>query len=702
MKQSFEFAAAISADLVRAAEPALLSRVRLRARRRALWLRTLWASDENATGLAITHTEADRIMAEPSTLRRAEIAFYESNGEARELSRRIVLADKAAEEDERWQRLHHLFKMTDAESDLFAVAVLVAVDPAFGRACAYLQDDATAAYATPFVARGMFDWPCDASIPSGSVLLRWRLVSVPENLAFYPNAPSTADASIVQWLLGGPAIDPLLDTAVEFIARTDVQQLECLDPATLAKVDEFLNRLLREAKNGVPIEIELIAPDGAGKRTLAAQACAGLGRDLVVADVRALQLGELAYPQRMDRIVRVARLARLQDAVLYWNHVESIDARTRQALGGLADLTFFGSDILTLQEPSAHGARQQFALNVLRPSQRLKLWQQYTAAPAPTVIGEWELRPAEIRAAARSANAGHEAVLSACRRMLHREPGELLTSMKCPYTWNDIVLTSEVRKQLEELQAQARLRDQVLEQWGFDRLCPMGRGISALFAGPSGTGKTMAAQVLARELSRELLRVDLAGVVNKYIGETEKRLRLVFEMCERSAVVLFFDEADALFGQRTQVKDAHDRYANIQIDYLLQRMEQFDGVAILASNRKNDLDSAFLRRLRFIVDFHPPGPSERVTLWRLALPERSPAGEELLDEIDWSWLGEKLIMTGADIKATALAAAFLARAEGSRIRTEHLLHAAHREMTKHGTVWRAGDWRGKSRDGAHA
>jgi SpoVK/Ycf46/Vps4 family AAA+-type ATPase len=231
----------------------------------------------------------------------------------------------------------------------------------------------------------------------------------------------------------------------------------------------------------------------------------------------------------------------------------------------------------------------------------------------------------------------------------------------------------------------------VYEGWGFRRLWPLGRGISALFAGPSGTGKTMAAQVIARALSRELYRVDLAGLVNKYIGETEKRLRTVFDACERAAVVLFFDEADALFGQRTQVKDAHDRFANIQIDYLLQRMEQFDGVAILATNRKSDLDSAFVRRIRFIVDFLPPGPAERMRLWKLALPERSPSGEALLDRIDWEYLASNLNMTGAGIKSVALAAAFRARATHTRITMPHLLAAARREMAKTGLIMRTAE-----------
>jgi SpoVK/Ycf46/Vps4 family AAA+-type ATPase len=220
----------------------------------------------------------------------------------------------------------------------------------------------------------------------------------------------------------------------------------------------------------------------------------------------------------------------------------------------------------------------------------------------------------------------------------------------------------------------------------------MGRGITALFAGASGTGKTMAAQVLARSLELKLLRVDLAGVVNKYIGETEKRLKEVFDACERSSVLLFFDEADALFGQRTQVKDAHDRFANIEIDYLLQRMEQFEGVAILATNRKGDLDKAFLRRIRFIVDFLPPGPAERMALWRRALDSRPAGCEEILGGIDWDFLAHKLTMTGADITMAALNAAFLARSQGSRITMDHILHTSRREMTKHGVVVRPGEW----------
>ena len=221
--------------------------------------------------------------------------------------------------------------------------------------------------------------------------------------------------------------------------------------------------------------------------------------------------------------------------------------------------------------------------------------------------------------AARVAPAGDAAVLEVCRRLLLAGTPELLSPLPLPYGWDDLVISVRTERHLREVDAQARHRGEVLDDWGFSRLTAMGRGVTALFAGPSGTGKTMAAQVLAASLGLDLYRVDLAGVVSKYIGETEKHLREVFDACERAPVLLLFDEADALFGKRTEVSDAHDRYANIEVNYVLQRMEAFNGVAVLATNRKGDLDSAFVRRIQFIVDFAAPNAAERERLWRRAL-----------------------------------------------------------------------------------
>jgi SpoVK/Ycf46/Vps4 family AAA+-type ATPase len=198
----------------------------------------------------------------------------------------------------------------------------------------------------------------------------------------------------------------------------------------------------------------------------------------------------------------------------------------------------------------------------------------------------------------------------------------------------------------------------------------------------------MAAQVLARSLDLDLYRVDLATVVNKYIGETEKRLASVFAQCERSNVMVLFDEADALFGQRTRVSDAHDRYANIEIDYLLQRLDSFRGIAILATNRKSDLDSAFLRRLRMVVDFVAPAQSERLRLWHQALPIATSGGEPITGSLSYEWLATHLELTGAEIKSVALSAAFDARERGELIETDHVLDASRRELGKRGSVLR--------------
>ena len=325
-------------------------------------------------------------------------------------------------------------------------------------------------------------------------------------------------------------------------------------------------------------------------------------------------------------------------------------------------------------------SRRSIELPALSKAARLTLWVHLGGEVVPESVAEWTLSPAEIIDIFRGVPQ---------RRAL--ETGGLLSRLPCPYEPDDLVLAPGIRDHLAELEAQIRLRNVVYDDWGFNRLVPMGRGILALFAGPSGTGKTMAAQVLARSLGRDLYRLDLANVVNKYIGETEKRLKQVFDAADRSHAVLLIDECDALFGQRMTAKDAHDRYANIEIDYLLQRVERFEGIGILATNRKNDLDPAFLRRIRIIIDFLQPGPKERAELWRKTLAPKSPTGEELLGEIDFEMLAQKLPLTGAEIKLAGLGAAFLAKSQNSRIGMQHVMAAARREMSKRGTVLRVNE-----------
>ena len=243
-------------------------------------------------------------------------------------------------------------------------------------------------------------------------------------------------------------------------------------------------------------------------------------------------------------------------------------------------------------------------------------------------------------------------------------------------TWDDLVLPESERGLLREIAAHVAYKATVYETWGFGAVSNRGLGISALFAGASGTGKTMAAEVLANTLRLDLYRIDLSSVISKYIGETEKNLRRVFDAAEDGGAILFFDEADALFGKRSEVKDSHDRYANIEINYLLQRMESYRGLAVLATNMKGALDPAFLRRIRFVVNFPFPDTKQRAEIWQRVFPPNTP-----IEGLDIAKLA-RLNVTGGSIRNIALNAAFLAAATGEPVRMVHLLRAAHSEFAK--------------------
>lgn len=680
------------------AEPPFVARVRLRAQRRILWMRALWTAEQSgpALGVAISHVEVDRITADPSRIAEQERLFYQDDPAACELATQIKLADGQASEHGEWKRICEEFDLSKYEIDFLSLAVAVEVDPLLRRVYGYLHDDAGATYATPWLASVLFQWPSGVFFGPDSAPLRWRLARPLEGTLnpWAITAPWTADPHLVLWVVQGACLDPALGPAVEMHSAEECQKKPCLYPEQLAGIRDFVGSVWGKSDRpelAVPLEIEIIGTGGAGKRTLATQFSATLGADLICADAGLLLAGDVSRGLAAERVIRASRMAKLAGGVLYWHGAKAIDPTIWEVMRGYSQLMILGSESPLVRRKDAPSTRRSFHLPSLTRAARIALWKQLTEQPVPVLVADWMLTPAEIVNAVRIAPAGSEAIAEMCREDLGAGPQELFTPLICPFTWDDIILPRAVRDHLAEFEQQVRLRWQVYEDWGFGRLCPLGTGITAMFAGPSGTGKTMAAQVLARSLGMKLYRVDLAGVINKYIGETEKRLKQVFDACERANVMLFFDEADALFGQRTQVKDAHDRFANIEIDYLLQRMEQFDGIAILATNRKGDLDKAFLRRVRFIVDFMSPGPVERLALWYRVLPAEAASGEKLLQDIDWNFLAAKLNMTGADITAAALDAAFLAYSQGTRIGMEHLLHAARRTMTKQGIVLRPGD-----------
>jgi ATP-dependent 26S proteasome regulatory subunit len=269
-----------------------------------------------------------------------------------------------------------------------------------------------------------------------------------------------------------------------------------------------------------------------------------------------------------------------------------------------------------------------------------------------------------------------EALWDACRTQARPRLDDLAQRIEPAAGWAEIVLPELQLQTLREIAVHVRHRMTVYETWGFASKGARGLGISALFSGVSGTGKTMAAEVLANELRLDLYRIDLSAVVSKYIGETEKNLRRVFDVAEEGGAILLFDEADALFGKRSEVKDSHDRYANIEVSYLLQRMEAYRGLAILTTNLKSALDTAFMRRIRFIVQFPFPDAAQRAEIWRRIFPAETPT--EKLDAIKLA----RLNVAGGNIRNIALNAAFLAADEGQPVRMAHLLSAAQSEYNK--------------------
>jgi hypothetical protein len=681
-----------------ASEPRWLAEVRLRALRRVLWLRHLWSEHhyEGEQLLAIGHSEVDRALLPPAEIAAAERAFYQSDELAAAVSARIA-ALGGPPSGTRLDQVTGALGLSRAEAALFALAVAGALDPALARVLGYLLDSTEAAWPTPALTASLFDLVLRPLGPE-SALIRWRLaepaVTGPD--AFACSTGWRPDTSLLR-ALGGPGAlsDPGAadqpdgtDWSGGTIGRHVTPPGLVLHPGAVGEIVSFA-RMLGDsgAAGGPPVEIELVGAAGSGRTTLAAQAAAKLGFRLVAVDAVALA----RHQDLPSAAIREARRARLEGSLLAWEHADALPTGL-SALLPPAPLTFYSAEspLPGGTGPAGDRAiRRSVRCGPIGRPERLTLWSALTAAPPPASVAEWGLRPAEIRVAAHAAPAGDQEVDQVCRRLLMVNTPQLLNRLPLPFTWSDLVVSAGTAAHLRELEAQAAGRGQVLDDWGFSRLVSLGRGTTALFAGPSGTGKTMAAQVLARSLGLDLYRVDLAGVMSKYIGETEKQLREVFEACERAPVLLFFDEADALFGRRTQVSDSHDRYANVEIDYLLQRMEQFDGIAVLATNRKGDLDTAFVRRLRFIIDFAPPSASERERLWRLALEDaRDVMGAPLADRLDWPGLARELDLTGAGIKSAALAAAFLARSEGSLIQERHVLAAARRELEKQGIVVR--------------
>jgi hypothetical protein len=574
------------------------------------------------------------------------------------------------------------------EQHVLLLCLGVELDSGIGALCARCQRDLAHPYPTFALAFSLFrDASWDALSPERPLRF-WRLIEITQPGGQPLTASALrADERIISYCKGLNYLDdrllPLLSPLEGSAPAPDL-------PASYRdEIDAIIRRWKASGPSGgLPI-VQLLGADSSSKHVVAGEVAAAIGLHLY-------RLPAALLPAQPAEIETFARLWQRESLFLPLAlYVDMLTSGGDAAAGPSSPVTQLldrleGATFLDVREPWSGLRRVSFAIDVAKPTpaEQAAAWSSalgLAASDSPARLSaQFTLSFNTIKQLAHDALADsggnpaslHDRLWDACLGSTRPQLDVLARRIPTVATWDDIVLPDADRTLLQHIADQVAQRSTVYESWGFGRKMSRGLGMSVLFSGESGTGKTLAAEVLAHELRMNLYRIDLSAVVSKYIGETEKNLRRLFDAAENGGVILFFDEADALFGKRSEVKDSHDRYANIEINYLLQRMEAYRGLAILATNMKSALDTAFLRRLRFIVRFPFPGVPERKAMWQKAFPADVPKAT-----LDYDRLA-RLNITGGHIHNIALNAAFLAAGAGTAVTMPLILDAARSEFRK--------------------
>jgi hypothetical protein len=565
------------------------------------------------------------------------------------------------------------FGLSAFEADVLVLCAGVELDAMFPSLCARAQGRADRTYPTFGLALAALPEPHWSALTAAAPLRYWRLIEVLAGDSLTTSA-LRIDEHILHYLAGVSFLDQRLHGILEVVPS----------PADPVPSHRELAEKIASCWSGdeTPL-IQLAGREAHAKRAVAVLACERVGALLHA--IRGADVPESVVER--DVIARLWQRESVLGRKALLIECDGVE-QPRAALAlaeRLHALTFIARD-----EPITLRNAPVLRFEVRKPTQeeQRQLWHAALGAKlngsVAGLVSQFDLDARAIAAVSAQGSTAPadtdtaliEHVWEACRNRARGGLDDLAQPMESIADWGDLVLPPAQLQVLRDIAVHVRWRARVHETWGFAAKGRRGLGISALFAGASGTGKTMAAEVLARELRLDLYRIDLSQVVSKYIGETEKNLRRVFDAAESSGAVLLFDEADALFGKRTEVKDSHDRYANIEVSYLLQRMESYRGLAILTTNMKGMLDSAFLRRLRFIVQFPAPDSAQRAEIWRRVFPRALPHGS-----LDVAKLA-RLNVTGGNIRNIALYAAFLAAESNEPVQMAHLLRAARSECAK--------------------
>lgn len=586
--------------------------------------------------------------------------------------------------------LSQQFQLSPFEQNLLLLCAAMELDTQTATLCATIHDNATWRYPTFALALSCFDNPAWDALSPERPLRYWRLLEIHQSGAQpLTSSPLRIDERILNYIKGLNYVD---DRLTPFLAPLDaVPRSIALPPSQQAVADAILQTLTASNQWSRSPSLQLVGSDSLSKQLVVQQVAQQLG-------VHLYRLPLELLPSQTNDLETLARLWQRESLLLPLAlFVDAHEAEFNSSEGRALSLQRFltrsgGLFFLSLREvrqgltTASHG----FDVDKPTPGEQQTLWQQVlgTAADhAPLLASQFNFNLLTIHSLAHRVlsipPASNQEPVSLADRLwqaclAHSRPqlDTLAQRLDVKATWELLVLPQEEKNLLRQIIEQVQYRSVVYQDWGFQQRMNRGLGISALFAGESGTGKTMAAEVIAHELQLNLYRIDLSAVVSKYIGETEKNLRRLFDAAEDGGTILFFDEADALFGKRSEVKDSHDRYANIEINYLLQRMESYRGLAILATNLKGSLDTAFMRRLRFIVNFPFPGIPERDIIWQKAFPAQTP-----VQDLNYRRLA-KLNLTGGSIHNVALNATFLAAQTQTPVTMPLVLSAARTEFRK--------------------
>jgi len=625
-----------------------------------------------------------------------------------------------SEENGRLRWLSRVFNLSPFDTDAVVIALAPEVDLRYERLYAYLQDDVTRRRPSVDLVLNLLCSSSDEKIQARALfaptapLIRNGLIHLvqdphhvhPPLLAHYVKL----DEQIASFLLGQRSLDARL---LPFCRLT--RPAISFDKVSLSEESKLALRKLASQgrKNQRPLRLYFRGVSASEKESAAGALAARLRMQFLRADLNQIFVQSGEFRMLLETAIRDAWLL---DAVVYFEGVDTLRDEHPVLYEQLVDATATHRGVTVfagVKSGQPFPARLNEVIEIDFPMgdfrQRASSWTREIAKhnlpleerDIDELASRFRLRTDQIasavagarsqsvwRAAATKNGSGRNPenvttlsdLCAAARAQCGQTLATLAKKIEPLYTWDDIVLPHDALNQLREICQRVTHHHRVFEDWGFDHKLSLGKGVNALFSGPSGTGKTMAAEIVANELELDLYKIDLSSVVSKWIGETEKNLDRIFTAAEKSNAILFFDEADALFGKRSEVRDSHDRYANLEISYLLQKMEEYDGVAILATNMRAHLDEAFLRRLAFIVHFPFPDEQSRRRIWNGVWPREIPFG----DDLNFDFLARQFKTSGGVIKNIALAAVFFAAEQDSAVSMRHLVQATQREFLKLG------------------